>query len=128
MRHDLIFYPLNQLILPLLWNERFELVLFWASFHQLRHIYAKELSYDCSPSSLLGFYFNSSFESSGNSSFNSSSKSSSGSSSSNDNNISSRGYNPISRASVSDLISIFHPVNFAASRAFCPRLPIAKES
>ncbi len=35
---------------------------------------------------------------------------------------------PNSAACDSLLISIFHPVSFAASRAFCPSLPIASDS
>ncbi len=31
-------------------------------------------------------------------------------------------------SAVSDRMSIFHPVSFAARRAFCPSLPIARES
>src|SRR5699024_8256704 len=34
---------------------------------------------------------------------------------------------PSSRATDSLLISIFHPVNLAAKRAFCPRLPLAND-
>ena len=34
----------------------------------------------------------------------------------------------VSKASLTDLISIFHPVNLTAKRAFCPRLPIASDN
>src|SRR5699024_1015776 len=95
--------------------ERYESYLFLVSFHLLQYTFFEVFFFDSCKNSPN--YSNKKSSSSSN-------ISSSGSSTVEDESDN----NHSSRATDSLLISIFHPVNLAAKRAFCPRLPIASDN